>query len=549
MAACQLSVAAAVEQRRQHELEVGLLRLGEPERVDRGVRVVPAVELEHLEAERPLEVHAERAHHPARQARLELEVARVERVDAGRRHLEAAVRASASAARTTRPGRAPRRSARRAPTARASASASAREASTWQRQTTGALAAPAGQARARRGVVQHDQRRSRRRRGCGRALAGLEVGLPGRRPRSRARRRAARARAPPPSRAARVGRTALATPPPPRRRRRAAAARRAARAPAPRRRPRSRAGRARRAAARPRPGAPRPPGRPQRARSRPAPAGRPPSAGGRRRPCAGSVAAAQRRPRERRGARRPPSSAERRLDPAAHLAERLAAQHHLVAVLEERARRAVRRARSAPRRSSSARSGCRAPRARARRSCRWRAGRRCAGSRRSPSGGRSAARSTSTGGACSSARSTAPFSSTSSGMSYAQGSSAQVRQRLRAPAARRGTRRSASSVERHDPVGSPTWRTTCRGTARAAGTPRPGCRGPTSRSRAPCRTRGRAPARSAPARPSCSACRSRSRPPARCRARALGPNSGPGRWPLGRRTGVPLGTTVPARPW
>ena len=32
-------------------------------------------------------------------------------------------------------------------------------------------------------------------------------------------------------------------------------------------------------------------------------------------------------------------------------------------------------------------------------------------------------------------------------------------------------------------------------------------------------------------------------------SRALGPNSGPGRWPLGRRTGVPLGTTVPARPW
>ena len=24
---------------------------------------------------------------------------------------------------------------------------------------------------------------------------------------------------------------------------------------------------------------------------------------------------------------------------------------------------------------------------------------------------------------------------------------------------------------------------------------------------------------------------------------------GPWRWPLGRRTGVPLGTTVPARPW
>ena len=32
-------------------------------------------------------------------------------------------------------------------------------------------------------------------------------------------------------------------------------------------------------------------------------------------------------------------------------------------------------------------------------------------------------------------------------------------------------------------------------------------------------------------------------------SRRLGPNSGPGRWPLGRRTGVPLGTTVPARPW
>ncbi len=32
-------------------------------------------------------------------------------------------------------------------------------------------------------------------------------------------------------------------------------------------------------------------------------------------------------------------------------------------------------------------------------------------------------------------------------------------------------------------------------------------------------------------------------------SRRLGPNSGPGRWPDGRRTGVPLGTTVPARPW
>ena len=118
-----------------------------------------------------------------------------------------------------------------------------------------------------------------------------------------------------------------------------------------------------------------------------------------------------------------------------------------------------------------------------------------------------------------------------------------------APAAR-----PAPAGPRSSPIGttharSPTWRTTSRGTARAAGTPRPGCRGPTSRSRAPCRTRGRAPARSAPAPPSCSACRSRSRPRARCRAAGSGPNSGPGRCPLGRRTGVPLGTTVPARPW
>ena len=78
----------AVEQRREHELEVRLLGLGHAEGVDGRVRVVPAVELQHLEAERPLEVHAERAHHPARQARLELEVARIERVDAGRRHVE-----------------------------------------------------------------------------------------------------------------------------------------------------------------------------------------------------------------------------------------------------------------------------------------------------------------------------------------------------------------------------------------------------------------------------------------------------------------------------
>ena len=31
--------------------------------------------------------------------------------------------------------------------------------------------------------------------------------------------------------------------------------------------------------------------------------------------------------------------------------------------------------------------------------------------------------------------------------------------------------------------------------------------------------------------------------------RALGPNSGPVAGRLGLRTGVPLGTTVPARPW
>ncbi len=31
-------------------------------------------------------------------------------------------------------------------------------------------------------------------------------------------------------------------------------------------------------------------------------------------------------------------------------------------------------------------------------------------------------------------------------------------------------------------------------------------------------------------------------------SRSLGPNFGPGRWPFGRLTGVPLGTTVPARP-
>jgi hypothetical protein len=53
------------------------------------VRIVPAVELEHLKAERPVEIDAERSDDPAWQPRLELEVARVERIDAGRSDVEA----------------------------------------------------------------------------------------------------------------------------------------------------------------------------------------------------------------------------------------------------------------------------------------------------------------------------------------------------------------------------------------------------------------------------------------------------------------------------
>ena len=75
------------------------------------------------------------------------------------------------------------------------------------------------------------------------------------------------------------------------------------------------------------------------------------------------------------------ASAERRLDPAAHLAQRLAAQDDLVAVLEERARGAVGELdRLLPVQVSS----IRLPRCRARapRSCPRPAGRRCAGSPR-----------------------------------------------------------------------------------------------------------------------------------------------------------------------
>ena len=68
----------------------------------------------------------------------------------------------------------------------------------------------------------------------------------------------------------------------------------------------------------------------------------------------------------------------RRLDTSAHLAQRLAAQDHLVAVLEEAAGEPS-GARSAPRRSKTARSGCRASLARGPRSCRWPAGRRSHG--------------------------------------------------------------------------------------------------------------------------------------------------------------------------
>ena len=98
-----------------------------------------------------------------------------------------------------------------------------------------------------------------------------------------------------------------------------------------------------------------------------------------------------------RAARRPTPAP--RSTRAAHLAERLAAQHDLVAVLEERARRAVGqldRLRPGPRQLEQA-AALLALGARDRARCR--AGRPRAGSRRSRSGGRSAGRSTSTGGA------------------------------------------------------------------------------------------------------------------------------------------------------
>ena len=61
-------------------------------------------------------------------------------------------------------------------------------------------------------------------------------------------------------------------------------------------------------------------------------------------------------------------------------------------------------------------------------------------------------------------------------------------------------------------------RNSSTGTARAAGTPRPGCRGPTSRSRDRCRTRGLRPRRSESVRPTHYRFRRRCRAPARSRA-------------------------------
>ena len=81
------------------------------------------------------------------------------------------------------------------------------------------------------------------------------------------------------------------------------------------------------------------------------------------------------------------------------------------------------RARSAPVRSSSARSDCRAPRARGRRSCRWPAGRRCAGWLRSTVRCASCCAIDQYRWRVFERATTVPFSSTSSGMSYAQGSS------------------------------------------------------------------------------------------------------------------------------
>ena len=253
-------------------------------------------------------------------------------------------------ARSARAARAPRGRAPRPP---------AREASRWQRQATRARRAPAARPSAPGSCS------------TTRSAVPLRLRPCARRPSVQASQsRSAMALSPPRSpcverrgHAPQVGvrRTARATPRRGRRRPPAAAGRRAAREPAPGRRPRSTWRTARRAAAPPRPGrASTAPAARERARSRPAPARRRPSAGG---------------PRPRRERTRGRS----RDDPAAHLAQRLAPQHDFVAVLEERARRAVGQLDRLLRRPGQLEQAAALLALAAPRSCRCRAGRRCAG--------------------------------------------------------------------------------------------------------------------------------------------------------------------------
>ena len=143
-----------IQRRGQHQLERRLGLAREPEALDRRVRIVPAVELEQLEAERVVEVHPERAHHPAGKARLQLQVARVERVDARRRRAQRLARQRLRQERRVG-GEHEHRSRRSAPATRPSASSSGWEAFTWQCHTTlrpsSHGARPSGA-----GVVQHD---------------------------------------------------------------------------------------------------------------------------------------------------------------------------------------------------------------------------------------------------------------------------------------------------------------------------------------------------------------------------------------------------------
>ena len=328
----------------------GSSALREPERLDRGVRVVPAVELHDLEHERTVEVHARAGapRGPAGAARGRGCASRAGRCRAAR---PGGGRRAARRARRTRAGRAssPQRVEQLEPT-RSSASASG--ARRVEVAAPGDRHVEPGREPERARVVQHDQVGGAVEAAAD-ALAGLGPGLPVLGARSRSRP----PRSPCSSAAADAPQVGIREQHAPldrhaRHRPRAAARRRAARAPGPAR-PAALTWRTRRRAAAPRrPGPPPPPDRRRAARSRPEPAGRLPSAAGRR----------PRRQRTSRAVR--PAGPLPRTSPSGS-----PRSTDLVAVLEEGAGRAVRELDRLAAGPATAPAGSRAARARARRSC------------------------------------------------------------------------------------------------------------------------------------------------------------------------------------